>query len=38
MVEEAQLKQTENGKSVTSEGWFTLHVSDAPWFSSERFD
>ena len=37
MVEEAELKQTENGKSVTSEGWFTLHASEAPWFSSERF-
>jgi uncharacterized cupin superfamily protein len=37
MVEEAHLEETEHGKLVTTDGWFTLHVSEAPWMRSERF-
>jgi uncharacterized cupin superfamily protein len=37
MVEEAQFEETENGKFATSDGWFTLHVSEAPWLRTDRF-
>ncbi len=37
MVEEAHLDETEHGKSATTDGWFALHVSEAPWMTSERF-
>ncbi len=37
MVEEAHLEETEDGTFVTTDGWFALHVSEAPWMTSERF-
>lgn len=37
MVEEARFEETEQGKFVTNDGWFTLHVSEAPWMATERF-
>ena len=37
MVKEARLEEAENGKSATEDGWFTLHVSEAPWVANERF-
>lgn len=36
-MQEAKMKQTDNGKVATSDGWYTLHASEAPWFRSERF-
>lgn len=36
-MKEAQLKQTENGKVATTDGWYALHASEAAWFHSERF-
>lgn len=37
MVEEATMAATEQGTVPTTDGWFTLHVSEAPWMSSRRF-
>ena len=37
MVEEARLEQTDNGKSPATDGWFVLHIAEAPWLRSERF-
>lgn len=36
-MKEAMLNQTDNGKVATSDGWYTLHASEAAWFHSERF-
>ena len=30
MVEEARIEKTENGDVVVSDGWFVMHVSEAP--------
>lgn len=37
MIEEARMEATEHGTVPVSDGWFTLHTSEAPWMSSERF-
>ncbi|MDH3283736.1 MAG: hypothetical protein OEQ13_03275, partial [Acidobacteriota bacterium] len=37
MVKEAEFESSPNGKVVTTEGWFALHASEAPWIRSERF-
>ena len=37
MIEEAQLEETENGKTVATDGWFALHVSEAMWLQTDRF-
>lgn len=37
MVEEARLETTEGGTAPVSEGWFTLHVSEAAWMGTSRF-
>ncbi len=37
MIEEAQLEETEQGKTVTTDGWFALHVSEATWMQTDRF-
>ena len=37
MVQEAHLEQTANGKVPTTDGWFVMHASEAPWFRSEKF-
>ncbi|MGD8329525.1 MAG: cupin domain-containing protein [Acidobacteriota bacterium] len=36
-MQEAELKQTDNGKVAAGEGWYTLHASEAEWYRSERF-
>lgn len=37
MVDEARLEQTDNGKVPTTDGWFVVHTSEAPWFDSDRY-
>lgn len=37
MVDEAKLERTEHGTVPVSDGWFTLHTSEAPWVASPRF-
>ena len=37
MVDEANLERTPGGTVATSDGWFVLHTSDAPWMRSARF-
>jgi uncharacterized cupin superfamily protein len=37
VVDEARLETTDNGKIPATEGWFALHVSEAPWFRNDRF-
>ncbi len=37
MVDEASLERTPGGTVATSDGWFVLHTSDAPWMRSARF-
>ena len=34
MVQEAKLKETENGLVPEGEGWFVLNAKDAPWYDS----
>lgn len=36
-MNEAHLKQTDNGKVAVDDGWYTLHAEEAAWFRSERF-
>ncbi len=36
-MDEAKLKQTDNGKVAATEGWYTLHASEAAWYRSDRF-
>ena len=37
MVQEAQLEDTPLCKTPTSDGWFAIHTSEAPWTRTERF-
>ncbi|HJO04670.1 MAG TPA: cupin domain-containing protein [Acidobacteriota bacterium] len=37
MVDEADLRRTPGGTVATTDGWFVLHASDAPWMRSVRF-
>jgi len=36
-MHEAELKKTDNGKVAATDGWYTLHASEAEWYTSERF-
>jgi uncharacterized cupin superfamily protein len=37
VVDEARMEAGEQGKMATGEGWYALHVSEAPWMTSDRF-
>ena len=36
-VNEAHLESSDSGRVATTDGWFVLHASEAPWLRSERF-